>query len=228
MDLVEEIVAKLLLDIKAVRLSPDAPFTWASGWRAPIYCDNRKILSFPEQRKIIYDNLTRLVKENYPDAEVIAGVATGAIAWGALVAEMLNLPFIYVRPIPKDHGTGAQIEGYLPDGASVVVVEDLISTGASSLSAVNCLNRSGANVLGISLSAVNCLNRSGANVLGMVAIFSYNFDVARRSFEYANCELRTLTNYDMLIGQALKCGYIKEEMMETLRQWRYRPEAWGK
>ena len=210
MDLIEEIVAKLLLDIEAVRLSPDAPFTWASGWKAPIYCDNRKILSFPEQRKIIYDNLTKLVRENYPDAEVIAGVATGAIAWGALVAEMLNLPFIYVRPKPKDHGTGAQIEGYLPDGASVVVVEDLISTGASSL------------------SAVNCLNRSGANVLGMVAIFSYNFDVSRRSFEYANCELRTLTNYDMLIEQALKSGYIKEEMMETLRQWRYRPEAWGK
>lgn len=210
MDLVEKIVAKLLLDIKAVRLSPDAPFTWASGWKSPIYCDNRKILSFPEQRKVIYENLAKIVKDNYADVQVIAGVATGAISWGALVAENLGLPFVYVRPKPKDHGTGAQIEGYLPEGAGVVVVEDLISTGASSL------------------SAVECLNRSGANVLGMVAIFSYNFDVSRRSFEYANCELRTLTNYDKLIEEALSGKYIKEEEMETLRQWRYRPEIWGK
>ncbi|MCK9627044.1 MAG: orotate phosphoribosyltransferase [Bacteroidales bacterium] len=210
MDLVEKIVAKLLLDIKAVRLSPDAPFTWASGWKSPIYCDNRKILSFPEQRKVIYENLAKIVKDNYTDVQVIAGVATGAISWGALVAEKLGLPFVYVRPKPKDHGTGAQIEGYLPEGAGVVVVEDLISTGASSL------------------SAVECLNRSGANVLGMVAIFSYNFDVSRRSFEYANCELRTLTNYDKLIEEALSSKYIKEEEMETLRQWRYRPEIWGK
>lgn len=210
MDLVEKIVAKLLLDIKAVRLSPDAPFTWASGWKSPIYCDNRKILSFPEQRKVIYENLAKIVKDNYADVQVIAGVATGAISWGALVAEKLGLPFVYVRPKPKDHGTGAQIEGYLPEGAGVVVVEDLISTGASSL------------------SAVECLNRSGANVLGMVAIFSYNFDVARRSFEYSNCELRTLTNYDKLIEEALSSKYIKEEEMETLRQWRYRPEIWGK
>ena len=210
MDLVEKIVAKLLLDIKAVRLSPGAPFTWASGWKSPIYCDNRKILSFPEQRKVIYENMAKIVKDNYADVQVIAGVATGAISWGALVAEVLGLPFVYVRPKPKDHGTGAQIEGYLPEGAGVVVVEDLISTGASSL------------------SAVECLNRSGANVLGMVAIFSYNFDVARRSFEYSNCELRTLTNYDKLIEEALACKYIKEEEMETLRQWRYRPEIWGK
>ncbi|MEA5005258.1 MAG: orotate phosphoribosyltransferase [Rikenellaceae bacterium] len=210
MDLVEKIVAKLLLDIKAVRLSPDAPFTWASGWKSPIYCDNRKILSFPEQRKVIYDNLAKIVKDSYTDVQVIAGVATGAISWGALVAEKLGLPFVYVRPKPKDHGTGAQIEGYLPEGAGVVVVEDLISTGASSL------------------SAVECLNRSGANVLGMVAIFSYNFDLARRSFEYSNCELRTLTNYDKLIEEALVSKYIKEEEMETLRQWRYRPEIWGK
>jgi len=210
MDLVEKIVAKLLLDIKAVRLSPDAPFTWASGWKSPIYCDNRKILSFPEQRKVIYDNLAKIVKENYSDAQVIAGVATGAISWGVLVAEVLGLPFVYVRPKPKDHGTGAQIEGFLPDGANVVVIEDLISTGASSL------------------SAVECLNHSGANVLGMVAIFSYNFDISRRSFEYANCELRTLTNYDMLIEEALTSKYIKEGEMETLRQWRYRPEIWGK
>jgi len=210
MDLVEKIVAKLLLDIKAVRLSPDAPFTWASGWKSPIYCDNRMILSFPEQRKVVYENLAKIVKENYKEADVIAGVATGAISWGTLVAEMLNLPFVYVRPKPKDHGTGAQIEGHLPEGANVVVIEDLISTGASSL------------------SAVEALLRSGANVLGMVAIFSYNFDVSRRSFEYANCELRTLTNYDALINQALECKYIKDEEMETLRQWRYRPEIWGR
>ena len=206
----ERLFAEKLLKIKAIKLQPANPFTWASGWKSPIYCDNRKILSFPEQRKVIYENMAKIVKDNYADVQVIAGVATGAISWGALVAEVLGLPFVYVRPKPKDHGTGAQIEGYLPEGAGVVVVEDLISTGASSL------------------SAVECLNRSGANVLGMVAIFSYNFDVARRSFEYSNCELRTLTNYDKLIEEALACKYIKEEEMETLRQWRYRPEIWGK
>ena len=209
METQENIIAKLLLEINAVRLSPEKPFTWASGWRSPIYCDNRKIFSFPKQRKLVYKSMARLVDNNYNNVDVIAGVATGAIAWGALVAEELGKPFIYVRPKPKDHGTMSQIEGELPQGANVVVVEDLISTGASSL------------------SVVGALLKEGANVMGMVAIFSYNFDIARRSFEYENCELRTLTNYDALIEQALSCKYIKEAEMETLRQWRYRPEIWG-
>lgn len=209
MDSIEKIIARQLLDIKAVRLSTDKPFTWASGWKSPIYCDNRMILSYPESRKIIYKSLARIIEQNYINADVIAGVATGAIAWGVLVAEALGKPFVYVRPKPKDHGTGVQVEGDLPAGASVVVVEDLISTGASSL------------------SAVDALQKAGAHVLGMVAIFSYNFDKARRAFEYGNCELRTLTNYDTLIDEALSCNYIKENEMSLLRQWRFHPEAWG-
>ncbi len=210
MDSIEKIIAKQLLDLKAVRLNVETPFTWASGWKSPIYCDNRKILSYPKARTLVVKNLARIIDQNYDKVEVIAGVATGAIAWGALVAELLNKPFVYVRPQPKDHGTGAQIEGDLPAGATVVVVEDLISTGASSL------------------SAVDCLSKGGANVLGMVAIFSYNFDKSRRAFEYSNCELRTLTNYDALINQALDCKYIAQEEIETLREWRYRPEIWGR
>lgn len=210
MDSVEKLIAKQLLDLKAVRLSVDNPFTWASGWKSPIYCDNRKILSYPKARSVVSKNLARIISKNYEKVDVIAGVATGAIAWGVLVAEELGKPFIYVRPQPKDHGTGAQIEGDFPAGANVVVVEDLISTGSSSL------------------SAVDCLSKAGANVLGMVAIFSYNFDKSRRAFEYANCELRTLTNYDELIDQALACKYIAEEEISTLREWRYRPEIWGR
>lgn len=150
------------------------------------------------------------MEQNYSNVDVIAGVATGAIAWGMLVAEELGKPFVYVRPTPKDHGTGAQIEGSLPENANVVVVEDLISTGASSM------------------SAVECLTKEGANVMGMVAIFSYNFDKARRSFEYSNLELRTLTNYNTLINEAVACNYIKDKDLETLQDWRYRPDAWGR
>lgn len=210
MDSIEKIIAKQLLDLKAVRLSVEKPFTWASGWKSPIYCDNRKLLSYPKARSLICKILTRIINQNYEKVGVIAGVATGAIAWGVLVADALGKPFIYVRPQPKDHGTGAQIEGEIPVGANVVVVEDLISTGASSL------------------SAVDCLSKAGANVLGMVAIFSYNFDRSRRAFEYANCELRTLTNYDALIDQALACNYITKEEIDTLREWKYRPAIWGK
>lgn len=209
MESIEKIIAKQLLDIKAVRLSADKPFTWASGWKSPIYCDNRKILSYPKARTLVAKSLARIVEQNYSSADVIAGVATGAIAFGVLVADILGKPFVYVRPKPKDHGTGAQIEGELPENAKVVVVEDLISTGGSSL------------------SAVDCLQAAGANVVGMVAIFSYNFDKARRSFEYANCELRTLSNYDALIDEALSCKYIKESDIDTLREWRYQPERWG-
>ncbi|HPS96354.1 MAG TPA: orotate phosphoribosyltransferase, partial [Bacteroidales bacterium] len=149
MESIEKIVARQLLEIKAVRLNTDKPFTWASGWKSPIYCDNRKILSYPKAREIIFKNLAKIIEQNYKNVDVIAGVATGAIAWGVLVAEVLGKPFVYVRPKPKDHGTGAQVEGDLPAGASVVVVEDLISTGASSLSAVDALQNEGAHVLGM-------------------------------------------------------------------------------
>ena len=209
MESTERKVAKALLDIKAVMLSPDKPFKWASGWLSPIYCDNRKILSCPELR----DNVCRWMADNiierYPDVEVIAGVATGAIAHGALIAYMLKKPFVYVRPKPKDHGTGSQIEGMLPEGAKVVVVEDLISTGASSL------------------SAVDALVKAGAYVKGMVAIFSYNFNQSRRAFENANIELNTLTNYDALIEVASETGYIKESEIGLLKEWRFSPSTWG-
>ena len=209
MECVEKIIAKQLLDIKAVILDSENPFTWASGWKSPIYCDNRKILSYPDARKIVAKNLARIVKENYASADIIAGVATGAIAWGLMVAELLDIPFAYVRPKPKDHGTKAQVEGVVPVGAKVVVIEDLISTGSSSL------------------SAVDALSVHGAEVLGMVAIFSYNFDKARKAFENGNCELRTLTNYDYLIEEAVRSKYIDEASLDTLRDWRFSPDKWG-
>lgn len=210
MESVNRLAARQLLEVKAVKLSPDKPFTWASGWKSPIYCDNRKILSYPGPRKFIYESLKNLAEQNFKNIDVVAGVATGAIAYGALVAEAMGKPFVYVRPKPKDHGTGSQIEGDLPQNVRVLVVEDLISTGGSSL------------------SAVNCLEQNGANVLGMVAIFSYNFDHSRKAFENASCELHTLTTYDTLIEEALECKYIEESQMETLREWRIRPETWGK
>ncbi len=210
MESTEKIVARQLLDINAVMLNIEKPYTWASGWKSPIYCDNRKILSFPKARKIITAGLVRKVKKNYADVDVVAGVATGAIAWGLLVAEALDKPFIYVRPKPKDHGTGAQIEGVLPEKANVVVIEDLISTGGSSL------------------SAIEALTKAGANVLGMVAIFSYAFDKSRRAFERANVELRTLTNYETLINEAVSCNYIKKQDLDTLEKWRFQPEIWGR
>lgn len=207
---IEKVVARYLLEIEAVKLSPERPFTWASGWKSPIYCDNRRILSYPSLRSSICNFLVESVQEHYGKAEVVAGVATGAIACGALVADRMEKPFVYVRPKPKDHGTGAQVEGVLPEGSRVIVVEDLISTGSSSL------------------SAVDALQKQGALVCGMVAIFSYNFDQARRAFEYANVELRTLTNYDTLIEEALACNYIRESDLELLRKWRYAPDQWGK
>ncbi|MBQ7999180.1 MAG: orotate phosphoribosyltransferase [Bacteroidales bacterium] len=210
MESVEKIVAKQLLDVKAVKLSVENPFTWASGWKSPIYCDNRKILSYPAARKVVYESFVEIINKHFKDVDVIAGVATGAIAYGMLVAEAMGKPFVYVRPKPKDHGTGAQIEGDLPRGAKVVVVEDLISTGGSSL------------------SAVDCLQKSGAVVLGMVAIFTYNFIRARRAFEYANVELHTLSHYEALLEEAVAENYIKQEDMEVLKQWRINPENWGK
>lgn len=210
MEPIEKIVAKQLLDVNAVKLDAEHPFTWASGWKSPIYCDNRKILSYPEARKIVYEAFVKIIQEHFKEVDVIAGVATGAIAYGMLVAEAMGKPFVYVRPKPKDHGTGAQIEGNLPKGARVVVVEDLISTGGSSL------------------SAVDCLQKNGAIVLGMVAIFTYNFIKSRRAFEYANVELYTLSHYEVLLEQALECNYIRKEDLEMLRQWRINPESWGK
>ena len=210
MESVEKSTAKSLMDIKAVMLRPENPFTWASGWKSPIYCDNRKVLSYPEIREAVCRNMADIIMEKYPDVEVIAGVATGAIAHGYLVAHILGKPFCYVRPKPKDHGTGSQIEGILEKGAKVVIVEDLISTGMSSLAAMNAL--------------VN----AGADIMGMVAIFSYNFNQARKAFEEANVELTTLSNYDTLVEVAHETGYIKESEIEVLKEWRYSPSTWGK
>ena len=200
--------AELLLKIKAIKLQPDAPFTWASGWKSPIYCDNRITLSFPEIRNYLRENLAKIIEEKYGKPDVIAGVATGAIAMGMLVAQQLNLPFIYVRPEPKKHGRKNQVEGYLEKNKNVVVVEDLISTGKSSL------------------NAVDALKKEGAIVKGMVAIFSYGFDIADKNFEKANVDLDTLSNYGYLLEQALDSNYISEKELITLKQWRENPGSW--
>jgi len=201
--------AEYLLQIKAIKLQPSNPFTWASGWKSPIYCDNRKTLSFPEVRSYIRDSFAAMVKEYYPDAELIAGVATGAIAHGVLVAEKLGLPFIYVRSEAKEHGLGNQIEGYFEPGQKVVVIEDLISTGGSSL------------------GAVKALRDSGCHLLGMTAIFTYEFKKAADGFATAECELHTLSNYSTLISAAVESGYISKQDVETLKQWRVDPANWG-
>ncbi|MGC1391200.1 MAG: orotate phosphoribosyltransferase [Bacteroidales bacterium] len=205
----EKKTAEYLLQIKAIKLQPSNPFTWASGWKSPIYCDNRKTLSFPEIRSYIRDSFAALIKDIYPKAELIAGVATGAIAHGALVADRLGLPFVYVRSGAKEHGLGNQIEGYFTEGQKVVVIEDLISTGGSSL------------------NAVQALRDSGCNVLGMVAIFSYEFKKASDAFASGNCKLDTLSNYSVLVETALKTGYIGQTEVETLKKWRLDPAGWG-
>lgn len=203
-------VARLLLQINAVKVQPDQPFTWASGWKSPIYCDNRKILSFPEARAFIRDNFSTIIAEMYPDAEVIAGVATGAIAHGVLVAEKLELPFVYVRSAPKGHGLENLIEGDLKPGQKVVVIEDLISTGNSSL------------------KAAEALSNYGAHVLGMVAIFSYGFPQAAENFAAASLELTSLSQYEVLIDFATGNGLLKSEDRDLLLQWRSDPSNWGK
>ena len=208
MNSTEKLIARQLLAIKAIQLNVEKPFTWASGWRSPIYCDNRKTLSYPAVRQLIYENLARTIAEHFATAEVIAGVATGAIAHGALTAEHLKKPFVYVRAAPKTHGLENLIEGYLPDGCRVAVVEDLISTGGSSL------------------AAVNALRRAGADVLGMAAIFTYGFDLARRHFEKADCLLYALCDYAALIDEARDARYITDDDLEALRRWRERPERW--
>jgi orotate phosphoribosyltransferase len=201
--------AGFLLQINAIKLQPSNPFTWASGWKSPIYCDNRKTLSFPEVRSSIRDSFVDLVRDLYPDAEVIAGVATGAIAHGVLVADKLGLPFIYVRSGAKEHGLGNQIEGYFEKGQKVVVIEDLISTGGSSL------------------GAVKALREAGCEVLGMLAIFTYEFSKAQDAFAAENCKLDTLSSYSVLIGEAVSTGYIGEAEVETLKRWRENPGGWG-
>jgi len=202
-------VAGYLLQIKAIKLQPSNPFTWALGWKSPIYCDNRKTLSFPEIRSYISSSFAEMVRSIYPQAEVIAGVATGAIAHGALTAEKLGLPFIYVRSGAKEHGLGNQIEGYFEAGQKVVVIEDLISTGGSSL------------------GAVKALREAGCEVLGMLAIFTYEFEKASAGFDSEKCRLDTLSNYSILISTALESGYISKSEIETLRLWRKDPSSWG-
>ncbi len=210
MKLLEKQVAAKLLKIKAVKLQPNNPFIWASGWKSPIYCDNRKTLSYPRIRTYIKLQIARLIQENYPDAEVIAGVATGAIAQGVLVADLLGLPFIYIRPTPKDHGLENLIEGDLKPKQKVVVIEDLISTGGSSL------------------KAVEAIRNDGSEVLGMVAIFSYGFPVATQKFKQAKVKLTTLCNYDAVLAEALATKYISEDDIETLKEWRTNPAEWNK
>ncbi|QKG79204.1 orotate phosphoribosyltransferase [Tenuifilum thalassicum] len=204
------IIADKLLQINAIKLNPANPFTWASGWKSPIYCDNRKTLSYPDVRNVICDGFVSLIKEKYPQAEVIAGVATGAIAHGMLVADRLDLPFIYVRSVPKSHGLTNQIEGHFTPGQKVVVIEDLISTGMSSL------------------AAVEALRNAGCDVLGLLAIFTYQFDKAKNAFADANVDYETLSNYSLLIDAALSKGVIGSQDIELLKSWRTNPEEWGK
>ncbi len=201
--------AEKLLQIKAIKLQPSEPFTWASGWKSPIYCDNRIILSHPAARDFVKQQLAKAIAEKYPEAQVIAGVATGAIAMGVLVAQELNLPFVYVRPTAKSHGRQNQIEGQLQANQKVVVIEDLISTGGSSL------------------KAVDALRQAKAEVLGMAAVFTYGFDVATANFEQAQCELFTLSNYHFLIEQATSTGSLEPSLTHTLENWRKSPSTWS-
>lgn len=201
--------AELLLQINAIKLNPKNPFTWASGWKSPIYCDNRVTLSFPPIRNYIREEFSKQIEKEFGKPDVIAGVATGAIGIGMLVAEYMGLPFVYVRPEPKKHGRQNQVEGFLQKGQNVVVVEDLISTGNSSL------------------LAVEALKEAGANVKGMVAIFTYGFDVSIENFKKANVTLHTLSNYDNLLELAVAKKYITEEEQHTLQEWRVSPSTWG-
>ena len=210
MKVLEKAVAEKLLKIKAIKLQPRNPFIWASGWESPIYCDNRKTLSYPQIRTFIKIEIARLIMELYQDVDVIAGVATGAISQGALVADALGLPFIYIRPTPKDHGLENMIEGDLKPKQKVVVIEDLISTGGSSL------------------KAVDAIRNDGSEVLGMIAIFSYGFPVAEQKFKAAKVKLTTLCNYESLVREALATNYISEEDVATLKEWRQNPAVWGK
>ena len=208
MKTLERIFAAKLLKVKAIKLQPENPFTWASGWKSPFYCDNRKTLSYPDLRSFVKLELSRLVLENFAEADAVAGVATGAIAQGALVADALSLPFVYVRSKPKDHGLENLIEGELKPGMKVVVVEDLISTGGSSL------------------KAVEAIRNNGCEVVGMVASYTYGFDVATEAFKQAGVKLITLTNYEAVLDVALRTGYITEAQVPLLDAWRKDPAHW--
>jgi orotate phosphoribosyltransferase len=201
-------IAEALLQIKAIKLQPDAPFTWASGWKSPIYCDNRLVLSYPAARKLVYKAFAETIRREFPEAEVLAGVATGAIAHGVLVAEEMGLPFVYVREKSKAHGRQNQVEGEVRPGQKVVIIEDLISTGKSSL------------------AAFEALKEAGCKILGMTAIFSYQFEEAKNNFLNAGCTLVTLSDYTELISQAARSGYITEDQITMLSDWRKSPSTW--
>ncbi|MBM3432066.1 MAG: orotate phosphoribosyltransferase [Bacteroidetes bacterium] len=204
------VVADKLLQVRAVKLSPEAPFTWASGWKCPIYCDNRKVLAHPHERDFLKSELANVIFEQFADAEVLAGVATAGIPWGAMAADQLKLPFCYVRPKPKEHGLGNQIEGNLQAGQSVLVVEDLISTGKSSL------------------QLVEVLRNAGVKVVGMVALFTYGFPAADEAFKQADLKLVTLSNYPALIDRAISKGLVSLEQQQVLMAWRENPANWGR
>lgn len=209
METLERLFAEKLLKVKAIKLQPANPFTWASGWKSPIYCDNRKTLSYPSLRNFVKIEISRLILEKFGQVDAIAGVATGAIPQGALVADELNLPFVYVRSKPKDHGLENLIEGELRPGMKVVVIEDLVSTGGSSL------------------KAVEALRQNGCEVIGMVASFTYGFQVAVEAFKATNVKLLTLTNYEAVLKVALDTDYIAEEDIEVLQAWRKDPANWN-
>ncbi len=210
MKTLETIFAGKLLKVKAIKLQPTNPFTWASGWKSPFYCDNRKTLSYPDLRTFVKIEIARIVSEQFSEVDAIAGVATGAIPQGALVADALNLPFVYVRSKPKDHGLENLIEGELKPGMKVVVIEDLISTGGSSL------------------KAVEAIRNNGCEVVGMVASYTYGFPVAEKAFQEANVQLYTLTNYEAVVSEAVRIGYISEEQVPMLNEWRKDPANWNK
>jgi orotate phosphoribosyltransferase len=206
----EKAVAEKLLQTQAIKLSVDKPFTWASGWYSPIYCDNRKVLSYPHIREFIKSEMSNLIFESFPAAEWLAGVATAGIPWGAMVADQLKLPFIYVRSKPKEHGMGNQIEGAFEPGKKVVVIEDLISTGKSSL------------------QVVEVLRQAGLDIAGLVSIFNYGFDAGREVFEKAGVVTRSLTDYPTIIGLAAEKGLVNPEQQAVLLKWREDPAAWGR
>ncbi len=205
-----KIVAEKLLQVNAIKLSPNQPFTWASGWKSPIYCDNRKVLSFPYIRDFIKSELCNIIFEKFPEAEMLAGVATAGIAWGAMASDQLKLPYIYVRPKPKEHGLGNQIEGYYETGKKVVVIEDLVSTGKSSL------------------QVVDVLRAQGLEVFGMVSIFTYNFQIATNAIKLSSLAYYSLTDYNSLIELAVKKGIITDHDQHLLMAWRENPSEWGK
>lgn len=209
-DVTSQKIAQHLLQIKAIQLQPTKPFTWASGWKSPIYCDNRKSLSYPKVRTYIRQQFAEIITQKFGKPDIIAGVATGGIAHGVLVAQDLGLPFVYVRSEAKSHGLTNLIEGVIEKGQSVVVIEDLVSTGSSSL------------------KAVEALRKAGCEVKGMAAIFTYGFKVAAQSFKKADCTLYTLSDYSILIDEAIKSNYISPKDAESLKAWRLKPEEWGK